>query len=263
MDSRERLQHELHAKTKGFQAKVDRAHEVLRAAFALDRHPFYCAFSGGIDSTVLLHLLAQYPWQVPVRWSDDGFDFPETIQFLAESEARYGFRLHRTRNFSAWQAWCVEMGRPDLCYDPEAVAAWGNPHRWDDERYTPMHQEQHMGYGGVFLGLLASESNARLYTLKGGARPLYQVKSEGGMWHCSPLASWTKRDVWGYIVSRDVPYNPVYDRLATLGVPLDKRRVAPLTCFRTLQFGSASVLKSGWPEVYNRLAATFPLVRSY
>ena len=28
----------------------------------------------------------------------------------------------------------------------------------------------------------------------------------------NPLLRWTKRDVWSYIVTRDVPYNPMHDQ---------------------------------------------------
>jgi phosphoadenosine phosphosulfate reductase len=256
----ERHQHQLHARLPAFQRKVDRAHAIIRQAFSCEGHPFYCAFSGGIDSTVLLHLLYQYPWQVPVRFSDDGYDFPETLQFLKDTEERYGFRLHRVRNLNSWRLWCEEMGRSDLADNPDR--AWGNPGPWDSVRTSKMHEEW-QEYGGVFLGLLASESRSRGYVLRDGWKPLYQVKSEHGMWHCSPLAHFTKQDIWSYVVSRELPYNPVYDKLAALGVPLAVRRVAPLTCFRTMQYGSVSTLKSGWPELFNHLAATFPKVREY
>ena len=33
-----------------------------------------------------------------------------------------------------------------------------------------------------------------------------------GLWKLNPLADWTERDVWRYIVGNDVPYNPLHDR---------------------------------------------------
>jgi len=268
MDEVERYQHLLHSRTNGFQRKVERARATINEAIqtvAPDR--WMVSFSGGADSLIVLALLHEMDLlsSMLTRWVDDGWDYPATITFLAEMEQRYGFRLERMRSIHNWREWCVEMDRPDLGDDPAAYDAWGNPRdSWDGGWNS--HQEWLVslaGYDGVFLGLLASESRSRSYALHDGYKPLYQVKSEGGMWHCSPLAHFTKPDIWAYLVSREVPYNPVYDRLAELGVPLERRRVAPLTCFRVLQYGSAAILRSGWPDLYNTLAATFPRVREY
>jgi predicted phosphoadenosine phosphosulfate sulfurtransferase len=110
------------------------------------------------------------------------------------------------------------------------------------------------------LGLLACESADRQHVLRGGYRPLYQAKSEYGFWHCSPLATWSKENIWTYLYTKQFPYNPVYDRLAEFGLPLSQRRVAPLTCFRVAQYGSHAHLMVGWRDLFERLAAVFPSV---
>lgn len=263
MDDIERLQHQLHAQTSGFQAKIARAKHVIEDALTHDVR-WYIAFSGGVDSTVVLDMLQRRGQTLDTLWGDDGFDFPETLQFLKDREERHWFTLRRVRSLDPWRTWCEEMGRPDLAHDPQALEAWGNPHVWHDTWHTLTRDAgPRGGYDGVFLGMLASESATRRMQLKGGTRPLYQVKSEGGMWHCSPLAHFEKRDVWAYIVARNIAYNPVYDRLAELGVPLDRRRVAALSCFRVMQYGSHAILRSGWPELYNQLASVFPKIREY
>jgi phosphoadenosine phosphosulfate reductase len=256
----EHLQHELHAKLPAFKRKLDKARAIIDEALAVNV-AWYTAFSGGVDSTVLLDLLLDA--HLPVLTGDDGADYPSTLQFLSDTEQRYGFELQRIRCLEPWRDWCVEMNRPDLAEPGPAMdAAWLNPHQWH-HTWQSLKDAVHHGYSGVFLGLLASESRGRNYALKGGHKSLYQVAAEYGMWHCSPLASWTKRDVWAYVVSRNIAYNPVYDRLAELEVPLERRRVAPLTCFRTMQYGSIAVFRSGWPEMYNKLSEIFPKIREY
>jgi phosphoadenosine phosphosulfate reductase len=263
----------LYAELPAFKRKVAVAQEVIAEALALrpERGPFYIAYSGGSDSLVVLDMVRQSKAgrALDVLTGDDGADFPETLHFLAETEARYGLRLKRIRSLDPWRDWCLEMGRPDLAEAPDTPGAWMNPPGWDATwrsltKDAPLH-----GYGGVLLGLLGrrrkegGESSTRWRILHGGNRPLYQVASERNIWHCSPLALWTKRDVWAYIASRKLAYNPVYDKLAELGIPLEQRRVAPLTCFRTLHYGSVVALRSGWPSLFNQLAATFPAVRAY
>jgi 3'-phosphoadenosine 5'-phosphosulfate sulfotransferase (PAPS reductase)/FAD synthetase len=249
-----------HASTSQFTRKVDKARAIIDNALALDV-VWILSFSGGIDSTALLDLLNDA--HLVVQWGDDGADYPETLQFLADTEQRYSFELQRIRCLEPWRDWCVEMGRPDLAEPGSAMDdAWMNPHQWH-HTWQSLKDAAHHDYSGVFLGLLAGESRGRRMITHNGKRPLYQVKEEHGVWHCSPLASWTKQDIWSYIISRNIPYNPAYDKLAELGVPLEYRRVAPLTCFRAVQYGSVAVLRQGWPEMYNELSVTFPKVREY
>lgn len=258
----EKLQFELHAKLPVFKRKVERAQAIIEEALNTIKCP-YIAFSAGIDSTVLLEMLYSSDYRIPVLFGDDGADYPESLQFLNDTELRWSVEIQRIRCLEPWHDWCHEMGRPDLAEPgPEMDAAWMNPHQWH-HTWSSLKEAVHHGYGGVFLGLLASESRGRNYALKNGHKPLYQVASESGIWHCSPLASWDKRDIWAYISSRNVAYNTAYDKLAELGVPLERRRVAPLTCFRTVQWGSIAVLRQGWGSLYNELSGVFPRVREY
>lgn len=215
--------------------------------------PWYIAFSGGKDSTVLLDLVLRVAPDTPVFWGDDGWDYPETLQFLADTAARYDFRLWRVRNRGNIAGFGRWVGHADW---PGA-----NPGPWD---YECSSFDDHsrllleLGYQGVFLGLRQEESVARRLRLR-QAGPLAFVRGEG-LWHCAPLGRWTWRDVWAYIHSRELPYNPIYDRLAALGVAPECQRVGPLIawgqdCYATLQ--------RGWPELFNRFATEFPEVRCY
>jgi len=257
----EKMQFELHAKLPTFKRKIDKARAIIDEALAINVR-WSLSFSGGIDSTVLLDLLNDA--HITTHFGDDGADYSQTLQFLSETEQRYNFELQRIRCLEPWRDWSIEMARHDLAVPGPAMdAAWLNPHQWHSTWPSLKHAVYH-GYSGVFLGLLASESRSRSYALKGGHKPLYQVVSGHGMWHCSPLASWTKQDIFAYAVSRNIAYNPVYDRLAELGVPLERRRVAPLSCFRVMQYGSHGyILKSIDYEMYNKLGAIFPKIREY
>jgi 3'-phosphoadenosine 5'-phosphosulfate sulfotransferase (PAPS reductase)/FAD synthetase len=181
--------------------------------------------------------------------------------FLAETEARYGFHLIRCRSLHPWRSWCQEMHQPDLANDPAALQAWHNPRTWDYVWRSLTLDAHQAGYGGVFMGMLSSESGTRKRVLRHGWRPTYAVNT--GMIHSSPLAHWNKQDIWAYVVAHDLPYNPVYNRLAALGVPLERRRIAALTCFRVMHYGSHVALQQGWPDLYNQLATLFPHVRTY
>lgn len=268
----DRIQCQLYSRLPVFARRVARAEAIVAEALATMPHP-YVAFSSGADSQVVLDMVLRAAPHTDVCWGDDGWDFPESLAFVKAAEDHWWFTLKRIRCLNPWRDWCDEMERPDLAEQPDALEhgqpVWGNPRIWHATARSLALDATDQGYGGVFLGLLGTqrkaggESTARWRQLRGGSRPLYQVAGEGGMWHCSPLASWTKQDVWAYIVSRGLPYNVTYDKLAALGVPLEQRRVAPLTCYRVNQFGSQTLVRRGWPSLHNRLAAIFPAVRQY
>ena len=49
-----------------------------------------------------------------------------------------------------------------------------------------------------------------------------------GLWKLNPLADWTERDVWRYIVEHDLPYHPLHDRgYASIGCTHCTRRGRP------------------------------------
>lgn len=254
----------LHARSTAFVRKLAASVDIITEALACGV-PWYNAFSGGVDSAVVLDLVWQQCPRLPILWGDDGLDFPETLAFLDATENRLRTTITRVRSLDPWRDWCNAMDRPDLATDPDAT--WGNPRIWDHEWRSLTKDAPLNGYGGVFLGLLGKrwqhggESTARAIQLRGGHRPLYRVASEGDTWHCSPLAAWDKRDVWGYVASRHLPYNAAYDVQARLGVPLIRRRVSAATCFRAMDKGTHAMLRRGWPPLWNELASVFPSIR--
>lgn len=241
----------LHARLSGFHRLLEQTR--VAVVDGLRHAPAYVAFSGGKDSTVLLDLVLEAAPDTPVLWGDDGWDYPETLQFLADTEEHYGFKLTRIRNrgniagFAAWAG----------------TETWdgANPGPWDyqcisfDDHSRLIHA---LGYRGVFLGLRQEESAIRRITLRQRGT-LYFAQREG-IWHCCPLAHWRVEDVWAYILSRELAYNLIYDRLDALGVEPRYQRVGPLIAWGADCYAT---LKRGWPELYNRFAAEFPQVSAF
>src|SRR5947209_3079221 len=96
MHEMERMQHQLHARLPAFKRKVDQAKRIIDETVNLGVN-FACAFSGGSDSTVLFDLLSRQGYQGDTLFGDDGYDFPQTIDFLAQTKACYGLPLQRIR----------------------------------------------------------------------------------------------------------------------------------------------------------------------
>lgn len=113
---------------------------------------------------------------------------------------------------------------------------------------------------GAILGLRADESARRRVHLR--ARGVIYESVDGRV-QCNPIAWWSALDVWAYIHSRSTNYNLAYDVLERLGVPLERQRIAEFMIDRVIGYGTLTVLKQGWPDLFNRFAEAHPEARAY
>lgn len=236
----------LWARTPQHRAAVDRSKRII--ADALRTAPsWYVAFSGGKDSTCVLSLVRAAAPETPAVTSVRQWDLPETEAILAQTA---NLRRVTYEGFNNGEPW---------------VARWDS-RKQARERHPDivfLSHEQIMARGaseaGVFLGLRAQEASYRKkHLLANGI--LFDCQKSGKV-QCNPIAWWTVLDVWGFILSNGVPYNAAYDVMERMRLPLDEQRVGPFDA--ALGSGALAILKRGWPEQWNRIAARHPEARQY
>ncbi len=245
MNGLERAGFLAHSRTAGFMRRVREAEGLIAEALR-QRSGWSIGFSGGKDSTVVLDLVRRLAPETPVCWLDDGWDYPETLRFIAETEDRLGIHILRITSEATSPFWAR------VPY-PGDAPHYEHPSDMDFQTWRRAYHS--------FIGVRAQESGARRIHLRSHT-PIY-YSAEWGHWTCCPLARWRHEDVWAYIASRDLAYNRVYDRLAELGVPLQYRRVGPLTAWMVWDRGTLAVLRAGWSDLYNRFVAALPQVAKY
>lgn len=207
------------------------------------------AFSGGVDSSVMLHLIRRMAPNTPAVFSDDEYNLPETIALLDSTPnlKRVASRVMHTEWFYSWEnkaslpegtEWIEPNGK-----DP--VAGW-------------MHKN---GYDGVAVGIRADENSYRRAAINRFGEVFFVKKKQ--IWQSWPMAWWTKDDIWTAIHTYDIPYNKAYDRLSEIGIPKDKQRVGPFANWRALGMGQLAILKKGWPAEFDRFAAVHPEAINY
>jgi len=173
---------------------VREAEEIIACALASCRRP-YVAFSGGKDSTCLLHLVLQQAPDVMVLHWDFGRAF---VPWPIEREVLRNARLLGARHLRVETSpLYARLGR----------RARGVLGRHLIGRLVPKLKEE--GYDLAFVGLREEESLRRRRRIRAG-------RSIGAIQECWPLASWRWLDVWAYIVSHRLPYLSIYDDLARL-----------------------------------------------
>lgn len=231
----------LHARLR-FRRRVENSRALIGEWLAHCAKP-YIALSGGKDSTVTLHLVRSVCPDVIAVWGDDEWHVPETLDYLSgvADLVRVAARRKHHDLFTAWDGTGDDRPAalpPDRVWAPEGFKTW--------IRAT--------GFDGVALGLRSDENRYR-DTARRVRGLLYRTKT--GLWQCWPIGDWSVLDVWGYLVSREVPYNAAYDRMDEAGIALDQQRVGPLLVSRA-DGRQLQMLRRLWPEVYQAFVARYP-----
>lgn len=205
----------------------------------------YVSFSGGKDSTVLLHLVRSLYPEVPAVFVDTGLEYPEVKQFVKSTEnvcvikpkipfnkviENYGYPV-----ISKEVAQSIEDNRKNPLgytakkFNPNSdyVKKYGS--RYDLSKWLPLRNsdikisaqccrimkkipakkfEKETGLK-PFIATMASESNLRKQEyLKKGCNS-FETKRPAS----TPLGFWTEQDILQYIKEFNVPYCSVYGNI--------------------------------------------------
>jgi phosphoadenosine phosphosulfate reductase len=248
MPPEKRMLFELHAKLSVFQRKVDYAQNLVARAVEKMEHP-YCAWSSGKDSTVASHLVWSVNPGVPGVYFDADCAFPETYEYLD--------LIAKQHTIIKWQT------EPML----DTFERLGGPNAKGIENatmkstvYEPLKAMlEHYQFDGVFLGLRSEESEGRAKTAKYHGT-LYQYKRDD-VWRCLPVAYFSYLDIWAYIISHNLPYNRVYDKMWEL--PIEDQRVSYYAGETKRCHGRWVFLRQHYVELWNKFSEKFPEVREY
>lgn len=254
------------------------AHRQLldRIAEHLDEHDGYVSWSGGKDSTVVVDLARQVDPHVPVVFFDSGLQFPETMQYLEETAAAWQLDYH------------VITADPDLL--TVLVAGGGFDHHAVDRRLRGQladimisgpAAEAHRRYGpGCLWGVRAEESHGRrmLYRRSLAAESRVRqhssredvraqaggvVRRVDGTTTYGPIWDWQRGHVFEYLAGRGIEPNPLYRKLADLGVPEAQIRVDSIIDASKLSNGHIAWLQKGWPDLFDRLTRALPRLHEW
>ena len=211
----------LWSQTDEFQRKFEEAKSIIKQALSEFKKP-YIAYSGGKDSTALMHMLLQHNDRITVVHWDYG---PYYIPRPLEKEILTIARKCGAKNLIVLSSSLYEkLGR-------KAQGVLGR--HFIGVEVPRLIRE---GYDAAFLGLRAEEGvKRRLRTEK-------LREYDKGITNIFPIASWTWRDVWAYIVANSVPYLSYYDKYAPL-LGYDKTRFVTLFDSEFDRFGTENVDK--------------------
>lgn len=243
-------EYETHAKTLAFQRRLAAAQiEISRAIGG--GAPWLVSSSWGKDSCALVGLASEV---VGARFEAahlrSPYELPGYERVLEWARERCTIHtVDSTRTLTEYVAWLSEHG---LGYERETQQSAGKQAKADQL----IDWVRGNGYAVQLLGMRADESKAR--------RKCFQVRGltyrAHGLTVSNPLGWWTSRDVWAYLVSRGIPWHPLYDA-TTHGYTREQLRNSGWLTVTNFDDGRTAWLRQHYPEQWRALAAEFPQVR--
>lgn len=179
--------------------RVAQAEEILKSAHQIFGENLALAFSGGKDSLVALHLaLHTINPKIPVLFSSTSVEFPDTIQYVRKLTEEWNLNLR-----------IVKPEKPFF----RAVKELGWASHEDRWCCRPFKEEPALDYmtkmeiPAEITGTTRTESIYRR-----SLTPIKIPKKEPFLIRINPIYDWNYWEVWKYIRSKNLFYNPLYDK---------------------------------------------------
>src|SRR5262245_35554376 len=167
----------------------------------------------GAEGVVVIDKLARMARLTPIIYLETGYQFAETDRLKEQLRARYGLEIIEQRAE-------LSVAEQDRIYGEKLYQH--NPDLCCRMRKVEPLEHALKGYRAWIAALRRDQSPTRANI------GIVEWNARHGLIKINPLATWTRRDVWDYIVAHELPYNPLYDDgYTSIGcVPCTRRVVA-------------------------------------
>lgn len=167
--------------------------------------------SFGAEGVVLIDKLARVAPDMPIIYLDTGFHFTETELLKEQLRERYHLNIIEQRAAQTVAQQAEQYG--DKLYERDSDLCCRL------RKVEPL-REALQNYNAWIAALRRDQSptRARIGVVEWNAK--HQLVK------FNPLATWTRKQVWDYIISHELPYNGLYDEgYASIGCAPCTRRV--------------------------------------
>jgi phosphoadenosine phosphosulfate reductase len=172
------------------------AQEILRWAVQTFYPRLTMATAFGPEGNCIIHMLADIEPRVRVFNIDTGYQFPETLALRERIKEKYGIEVEYVRAETTVAAYEEKHGGPVYVFDSNQCC--------HDRKITPL-QRAVVGYDAWVSAIRKDQTRDR------GQASIVQWDAKFKLVKINPLLEWTKNDVWKFVTTHDVPYNPLHD----------------------------------------------------
>lgn len=185
-------------------------------AWAIEQYFPYLtmATAFGPEGCVIMHYLAELNPKVHVFNLDTGYQFRETLELRERIKSRYGLEVELKSADTTVEQYEALNNGPVYKTDPDRCCR---------ERKVQVLNQAVVGFKAWMSGIRRDQSQDRAIV------PIVGWDKKFNLVKISPLANWTKKDIWKAIVDHDIPYNPLHDQGYT--------SIGCWPCTRAVMFG--------------------------
>lgn len=188
--------------------------EIIRWAVEEYAPKLTMATAFGPEGMVIIHMLAGIDRTVPVFNLDTGYQFQETLDLKKRVLEKYGIDIELRTPETTVEEYERQHGGPLYKTNPDQCCL---------DRKIKTLERSAVGMYAWMSGIRRDQSPDR------ARAPIVGWDKKFNLVKVSPLANWTKKDVWKIITEEDVPYNPLHDQGYT--------SIGCRPCTRAVSFG--------------------------
>lgn len=203
--------------------------------------PLICTYSGGKDSDVMLELFKRSGVKFEVVNSHTTVDAPQTVYHIREKfkeleeqgiKTTIVYPTYKGKSCSMWnmillkgvptrkKRWCCDLFKENST--PGRMVATGV--RWDESLKRSERGEYETIGKSIKDKKKATYSDLILNNDNDSKRNVIERCEIKGAVVANPIIDWKNKDIWGYIRSEKINYNPLYDmgysRVGCIGCPM-------------------------------------------
>lgn len=173
------------------------AQDVLRWAFVTFQEHVEIASGFGVEGMVLIDIASRLQPSLRVFTLDTDFLFPETYALMEKVEKRYGISIERLKPALTPEEQEVRLGAKLWSRNPDACC--------NLRKIEPLRQKL-SGLSAWITSIRRDQTAVRAASRK------VEWDSKFHLVKINPLADWTAKRIWQYVMEHNVPYNPLHDQ---------------------------------------------------
>jgi phosphoadenosine phosphosulfate reductase len=207
--------------TEGFDSRVAHAVAVLQSAASEHASRIVQATSLGAEDMVITDLIARHHLPIAIATLETGQLHAQTLELIPRIQERYGIAVEVFKPAAESVVHFVKTNGDKAMYESVELrkACCGM------RKLEPLARML-AGSSAWVTGLRREQSDNR------GGVPFSEPDDKGRI-KFNPLADWSWADVWHYIATHDVPFNPLHDQfMPSIGCAPCTRAIAVGEPFR-------------------------------